>query len=263
MSVLSSSDRVELFKSSLTRLITLITSLGPRAIPTIIASVKPNVDSGSFSIGRLFSKYFRTLLNRIRSSSCKRSRDSETLRSASPRGFVMGESIGRKILPLFRFCPSMDRLLSAVTIDNTAFSISPKGPGTSMGRTISPPRRRDTSIRCRSACSISSKALTSFASASPRGPRLASCKSIGRNFPSEARYVSDSAMIARNLTAFLSSSAKGPSFTPSSAFPTSIGRTTSPPFSIIRFARLASSSITFVNHPTAFFSAVPNGPMLF
>mmetsp|Transcript_62855 Transcript_62855/g.185635 ORF Transcript_62855/g.185635 Transcript_62855/m.185635 type:complete len:206 (+) Transcript_62855:582-1199(+) len=165
----------------------------------------------------------------------------------------MDASIGRTTRPSFA---SLSRALSfsAVITSMTVFSTSPSGPGTSIGRTTSPPLCLDCSILIRSPALISFNTDTARASASPRGPLFASSTSLGRILPLFQRSFSAFLMESTKFTAWLSRSARGP---PSP----SIGRTSSPSESAIFSARFPSSSMTLESHLTSLFSARPSGPI--
>mmetsp|Transcript_2418 Transcript_2418/g.3655 ORF Transcript_2418/g.3655 Transcript_2418/m.3655 type:complete len:209 (-) Transcript_2418:471-1097(-) len=169
----------------------------------------------------------------------------------------MDASFGRTSLPSL-LSLSFTRCFSEVMSSKYHISISPRGPGTSIGLTISPPLLRVCSILNFSDHLISSRAPTTLASQLPSGPLFSSSTSLGLSVRVLIRSFSDVRMLLRNETAAFSRDASGP---PSPAFK-SMGRTRSPSDEAMRRARRPSSSITRESHSTSVFSARPSGPIL-
>mmetsp|Transcript_5708 Transcript_5708/g.8279 ORF Transcript_5708/g.8279 Transcript_5708/m.8279 type:complete len:290 (+) Transcript_5708:890-1759(+) len=250
---MSFASNCSLFRSSETLSATFATNLGPLSKATVNASVMPNGESLSLSIGRLSLMNLFKDNNRCFSSICIVSQSSTAFLSTSPKPLVIDASLGRTSLPSLS-SRSLTLCLSERIISPTYRSNSPSGPGTSIGRTASPPLLLDWSILAFSDSITLCSAKTALASAFPRG--LLSFISFGLTVPLLTLSTSESLMSARSCTALRSKSERGP---PSSL---SFGRTNSPSDSAIRFARLPSSSITSISHCTADFSAFPRGPRL-
>mmetsp|Transcript_23103 Transcript_23103/g.46882 ORF Transcript_23103/g.46882 Transcript_23103/m.46882 type:complete len:244 (-) Transcript_23103:321-1052(-) len=203
-------------------------------------------------MGRFSSRTFLMLYSRSFSSSLSRLNTATAWRSASPSALCDDASMGRTNLPAVS--RSFARCLSASIRSSTFISTSPSGPGTSIGRTTSPPLALIASALIRSDAPISSSAATALASASPSGPRLPSSRSFGRIFPSLHLSRSAVRMDSTKDTTSRSRSARGP---PSD----SMGRTRVPSVSAMRRARLPSSSMTEESQSTSCFSASPRGPL--